>query len=155
MRISDWSSDVCSSDLTTLNRDIERARIEDARLAQLPVSPEVKALRADVRTQLDNLAFQQSETIVQLSAFPQYRVVASGKLDLAELQQVLRPGEAYLKMLVVGEGVYAMLIEPAAAQLCKSDITASDLDQAVATTRSPSHIVPNAPPYTILFPSPS
>src|SRR3546814_10902010 len=59
---------------TTLNRDIERARIEDARLAQLPVSPEVNALRADVRTQLDNLAFQQSETIVQLSAFPQYRV---------------------------------------------------------------------------------
>src|SRR3546814_4039698 len=136
MRISDWSSDVCSSDLTTLNRDIERARIEDARLAQLPVSPEVKALRADVRTQLDNLAFQQSETIVQLSAFPQYRVVASGKLDLAELQQVLRPGEAYLKMLVVGEGVYAMLIEPDAAQLWKSDIAASDLDQAVDTIRS-------------------
>src|SRR3546814_964245 len=36
---------------TTLNRDIERARIEDARLAQLPVSPAVNALRADVRTQ--------------------------------------------------------------------------------------------------------
>src|SRR3546814_18957548 len=126
MRISDWSSDVCSSDLTTLNRDIERARIEDARLAQLPVSPEVKALRADVRTQLDNLAFQQSDTIVQLSAFPQYRVVASGKLDLAELQQVLRPGEAYLKMLVVGEGVYAMLIEPDAAQLWKYDIRSEE-----------------------------
>src|SRR3546814_16970281 len=128
MRISDWSSDVCSSDLTTLNRDIERARIEDARLAQLPVSPEVKALRADVRTQLDNLTFQQSETIVQLSAFPQYRVVASGKLDLAELQQVLRPDEAYLKMLVVGEGVYAMLIKPDGAKLGKTDIGASDLE---------------------------
>src|SRR3546814_20670337 len=121
MRISDWSSDVCSSDLTTLNRDIERARIEDARLAQLPVSPEVNALRADVRTQLDNLAFQQSETIVQLSAFPQYRVVASGKLALAELQQVLRPGEAYLTILVVGEGAYVMLIHPDAAAPCQSD----------------------------------
>src|SRR3546814_20093348 len=92
----------------------------------------------------------RSETIVQLSAFPQYRVVASGKLDLAELQQVLRPGEAYPKMLVVGEGVYAMLIEPDAAQLWKSDIAASDLDQAVHTLRSTISNVENGrrPPST-------
>ena len=31
---------------TNLNRDIERARIEDARLAQLPATPEIGALRA-------------------------------------------------------------------------------------------------------------
>src|SRR3546814_8037040 len=48
---------------------------------------------------------------------------------------------AYLKMLVVGEGVYAMLIEPDAAQLWKSDIAASDLDQAVDTIRSTISIV--------------
>src|SRR3546814_5058460 len=93
----------------------------------------------------------RSETIVQLSAFPQYRVVASGKLDLAELQQVLRPGEAYLKMLVVGEGVYAMLIEPDAAQLWKSDIAASDLDQAVDTIRSTFSIVENGRRLTYPF----
>lgn len=126
---------------TTLNRDIERARIEDARVAQLPESPEVNALRADIKTQLDNLAFQQSETVVALSAFPQYRVVAPGKLDLAELQQVLRPDEAYLKMLVVGEGVYAMLIEQGGAQLWKSDISASGLETAVDTIRSTISIV--------------
>src|SRR5690606_35264701 len=76
--------------VTNLNRDIERARIEDARLAQLPGTPEIAALRADLKTRLDNLGFQQAETIAQLSAFPQYRVVEPGKLDLAELQQVLR-----------------------------------------------------------------
>src|SRR3546814_14066641 len=54
---------------TTLNRDIERARIEAARLAQLPDSPEVGAQRADIGTQLDNLTFPQSEKIVQLSGF--------------------------------------------------------------------------------------
>ena len=136
---------------TTLNRDIERARIEDARLAQLPETPEVGALRADIRTQLDNLAFQQSETLVQLAAFPQYRVVASGKLDLAELQQVLRPDEAYLKMLVVGEGVYAMLIEPGGAQLWKSAIGASDLEGAVDTIRSTISIVENGRRVTYPF----
>ena len=136
---------------TTLNRDLERARVEDARLAQLPVSPEINALRADLKTQLDNLSFQQSETIVALSAFPQFRVVSSGKLDLAELQQVLRPDEAYLKMLVVGDSVYAMLIEPGAAQLWKSDISAAGLDTAVDTIRSTISIVENGRRVTYPF----
>lgn len=136
---------------TTLNRDIERARIEDARLAQLPVSPEINALRADLKTQLDNLGFQQAETVVALSAFPQYRVVASGKLDLAELQQVLRPDEAYLKMLVVGDSVYAMLIEKSGAQLWKSDISASGLDTAVDTIRSTISIMENGRRVTYPF----
>jgi CHAT domain-containing protein len=136
---------------TTLNRDLERARIEDARLAQLPESPEVNALRADIKAQLDNLSVQQAETVAALSAFPQYRVVASGKLDLAELQQVLRPGEAYLKMLVVGDGVYAMLIEQDGAQLWKSDISASDLDTAVDTIRSTISLVENGRRVTYPF----
>lgn len=136
---------------TTLNRDIERARIEDARLAQLPVSPEINALRADLKTQLDNLAFQQAETVVGLSAFPQYRVVAPGKLDLPELQQVLRPDEAYLKMLVVGDAVYAILIEQGGAQLWKSDISASGLDTAVDTLRSTISIVENGRRVTYPF----
>ncbi len=136
---------------TTLGRDLERARIEDARLSQLPESPETNALRADIKAQLDNLSFQQSETVVALSAFPQYRVVAPGKLDLAELQQVLRPDEAYLKMLVVGDGVYAMLIEQGGAQLWKSDISASDLDTAVDTIRSTISIVENGRRVTYPF----
>jgi len=136
---------------TTLNRDIERARIEDARLAQLPVSPEINALRADLKMQIDNLSFQQTESIAALSAFPQYRVVAPGKLDLAELQQVLRADEAYLKMLVVGDAVYAMLIEPGGAQLWKSDISAGALDTAVDTLRSTISIVENGRRVTYPF----
>src|SRR3546814_15605839 len=92
MRISDWSSDVCSSDL-------------------------------------------QTETLAALAAYPQYRVVAPGKLDLAELQQVLRGDEAYLKMLVVGDAVYAMLIGPSDARLSRADIGAAGLDRAVDAIR--------------------
>lgn len=136
---------------TTLNRDIERARIEDARLGQMPATPEINALRADLKTQLDNLSFQQAETITKLSAFPQYRVVAPGKLDLAELQQVLRPDEAYLKMLVVGDAVYAMLIGPDSAQLWKSDISAQGLENAVDTIRSTISIVENGKQVTYPF----
>ncbi|KTE37948.1 MULTISPECIES: CHAT domain-containing protein [unclassified Sphingopyxis] len=136
---------------TTLNRDIERARIEDARLAQFPVSPEINALRADLKVRLDNLGFQQAETVASLAAFPQYRVVAPGKLDLAELQQVLRADEGYLKMLVVGDAVYAMLIDNKGAQLWRADIGAAALDAAVDSIRSTISIVENGRRVTYPF----
>ena len=136
---------------TTLNRDVERARIEDARLAQMPATAEVNAMRADLKTQLDNLSFQQAETVTKLAAYPQYRVVAPGKLDLAELQQVLRPDEAYLKMLVVGDAVYAMLIGQGDATLWRSDISAQGLENAVDTIRSTISIVENGKRVTYPF----
>ncbi|WP_312846628.1 CHAT domain-containing protein [Sphingopyxis sp. PET50] len=136
---------------TTLNRDIERARIEDARLAQMIASPEINALRADLKVRLDNLGFQQAETVAALSAYPQYRVVAPGKLDLAELQQVLRADEAYLKMLVVGDAVYAMLIDNKGAQLWRSDLSAAQLDAAVDSVRSTISIVENGRRVTYPF----
>ncbi len=136
---------------TTLNRDIERARIEEARLIQLPATGEVAARLTDVKTQIDNLSFQQAETVAKLSAFPQYRVVSSGKLDLGELQQVLRPDEAYLKMLVVGDAVYAMLIEPGNAQLWRADIDADGLENAVDAIRSTISTVENGRRVTYPF----
>jgi len=136
---------------TTLSRDIERARIEDARLAQAAATPEINALRADLKTQLDNLSFQQAETLTKLSDYPQYRVVAPGKLDLVELQQALRPDEAYLKMLVVGDAVYGMLIGQKDAQLWRSDISAQGLENAVDTIRSTISIVENGKRVTYPF----
>src|SRR3546814_11629087 len=54
-------------------------------------------------------------------------------------------------MLVVGEGVEARLIEPDGAQLWKSDIGASDLEQAVDTIRSTISIVENGRRLTYPF----
>ncbi|HET6537811.1 MAG TPA: CHAT domain-containing protein [Sphingopyxis sp.] len=136
---------------TTLTRDIERSRIEDARLAQLPQSADVPGLRAALNTQIDNLTFQQAETLSQLADYPQFRVVASGTLSLAELQQVLKPGEAYLKMLVVGEAVYMMLIHADQAQLWKSNISASDLEQSVDQIRDSISMIENGSRVTYPF----
>ncbi len=136
---------------TTLSRDIERARIEDARLAQMPATPEIGALRADLRTQLDNLSTQQAETVTRLSAFPQYRAVTPGKIDLADLQRTLRGDEAYLKMLVVGDAVYAMLIDRGTAQLWRADIGAGGLESAVDAIRSTISTVENGRRVTYPF----
>lgn len=120
---------------TTLTRDIERSRIEDARLAQLPVTGELESLRSTLRAQIETLSFQQADTLAMLSQYPQFRVVASGSLTLAELQQALRPSEAYLKMLVVGNSIYSMLITPTSAQLWPSTLTAQELDRDVDMLR--------------------
>lgn len=128
---------------TTLNRDIERSRIEDSRLSQLPQSGEVTALRAGLKAQIENLSFEQAETLARLSEFPQFRVVASGSLSLPELQQVLRGDEAYLKMLVVGNAVYGMLIDRENSQLWRASISASELDSSVDLLRASISTVEN------------
>src|SRR3546814_16347537 len=102
----------------------------------MPETAEVAARRADLKPRRDNLGLQQTETLAALAAEPQDGVVAPGKLNLSALQQVLRNDEAYLKMLVIGDTVYAMLIGPADAALWRADIGAAGLDQAVDALRS-------------------
>lgn len=137
--------------VTTLNRDIERSRIEDARLSQLPQSGDIAVMRTDLRAQIDNLSFQQAETLALLSNYPQFRVVASGTLSMQDLQQVLRANEAYLKMLVVGDAVYAMLIEPGATKLWKADVSTSQLDRGVDQLRASISTVENGSRVTYPF----
>lgn len=136
---------------TTLNRDIERSRIEDARLAQLPQSGEVAALRLGLKAQIDNLSFQQAETLARLAEFPQFRVVASGSLSLNDLQQVLRDDEAYLKMLVVGDAVYGMLIDGQGSQLWRANISAAELESSVDLLRASISMVENGSRVTYPF----
>lgn len=124
-----------------LARDIERARIEDARLGQLPPSPEIAGLRADLATRLGNLGAEQAATLVALADFPQFKVVDNGQITLAELQAALKPGEGYAKMLVVGDAVYTMLIEPDRAALWRADISAAGLERAVSTIRASISVV--------------
>lgn len=121
---------------TTLARDIERARIEDARLAQLPESAEITALRGDVARQISTLAASQAETLVTLSGYPKYRVVEQNSLTLDELRAALHPGEAYAKMLVVGDDVYVMLADPAGGQMWRADVDRAGLDRNVDLVRS-------------------
>jgi CHAT domain-containing protein len=128
---------------TTLTRDIERSRIEDSRLSQMPQSGEVAALRAGLKAQIENLSFQQAETLARLSEFPQFRVVASDSLSLKDLQQVLRADEAYLKMLVVGDAVYGMLIDGQNSQLWRANLTAAQLDESVDMLRASISTVEN------------
>ncbi len=98
----------------TLTRQVERSRIELARLA----GPR----QADARRKRYARAFSAHRstrrrrssltTQAALSGFPRYRAVSSDTIGLADLQKILRPGEAYYRMTIVGDHVYAMLVTP-------------------------------------------
>jgi CHAT domain-containing protein len=120
----------------TLTRQVERARIELARLADV-----AKPTPADVaRTRLLRAALAQSQreqltTQSALASFPRYRAVSSDVIALGDLQKALRAGEAYYRMTIVGDRIYAMLITPGGARAVKLEATAKQLDDQVRALR--------------------
>jgi tetratricopeptide (TPR) repeat protein len=117
-----------------LSRAIERLRVEIGRLAASPV---VDAARlAGLRAELARLEQEQVATQAGLADFPRYRVLSAGLMELAELRQALRPGEAYYKMIVVGDDVYAILATPASARAWKIAATPAELEREVDSLRA-------------------
>lgn len=120
---------------TNLARDVERARVEDARLSQLPPGDDVLLLRREVAARIEGLARQQTETLTALSAFPQFRAIEQASLTLPELQAMLTDGEAYAKTLVVGDAVYGLRADKGGAQIWTAGLSAAALDARVAAIR--------------------
>jgi CHAT domain-containing protein len=120
----------------TLTRQAERARIELARLQDLakPTPEELVRTRL-VRASLDQSQKEQLVTQSALGSFPRYRAVASEVIPLADLQKILRPGEAYYRMTVVGDNVYALLTTATGARAVLLKATADQLAEQVPALR--------------------
>lgn len=119
-----------------LNRDLERARIEFARLAALPVDASITELMDELQVRITNLAGQQTTTLARLSEFPQYRAISGDVLSLADLQAALTADEGYAKLSIVGDQVYGLYVTRSTAQAWQTAITRDQLDAAVDQIRS-------------------
>lgn len=136
----------------TLTRQVERSRIELARLQDIAKPTPQDIVRARVlRATLDTSQKEQLTTQAALSSFPRYRAVSSDTIGLADLQKVLRPGEAYYRMTIVGDHVYAMVVTPTAAHSVKLQVTAKQLDEQVAALRDTISKVENGQRTTYPF----
>ncbi len=120
----------------TLARDIERARIDAARIDNGPDAASMAVMRTELDTRIANLSTQQTEALTRLAEFPQYRAVSQDSLTLDELRASLRPGEAYAKLTIIGDEVYGLIVTGSAARAWRADISRSGLDEAVDTLRS-------------------
>jgi len=120
----------------SLSRAVERNRVELARLEGIPKpgTEELARMRA-LRANLTQAEKDQVATQAALSSFPRYRAVSSEVISLEDLQKILHPNEAYYRMVVVGDTIYAMLITPTAMSAKKLGITAKDLNDEVDALR--------------------
>jgi CHAT domain-containing protein len=136
----------------TLARQVERTRIELARLGELTKpTPEEQIRARALRASLNVVQKQQTTTQSALGSFPRYRAVSSEVIGLPEMQKSLRSGEAYYRMIVVGEHVYAVLVTPTAASATKLALTAKQLDENVDALRETISTIENGQRTTFAF----
>ncbi|HEY7006278.1 MAG TPA: CHAT domain-containing protein, partial [Sphingomicrobium sp.] len=136
----------------TLTRQAERARIELTRLTDLPnPTPDEVGRARLLKAALNTSQKEQLATQAALASFPRYRAVSDEVIPLADLQKMLRPGEAYYRMTIVGDQVYALLATPATARATKLSVTASQLSEQVNALRETISTVENGERKTYAF----
>jgi CHAT domain-containing protein len=136
----------------TLTRQVERARVELARLEDLPRPTPADLNRVrNLRAALGQAQKEQLATQSALSSFPRYRAVSSDVITLADMQKALKSGEAYYKMTIVGDHIYAMLITASSARPVKLDVNAKQLAEQVDALRDTISKVENGQRTTYPF----
>lgn len=135
-----------------LTRDIERLRVTLARFetASDPSAADLDRA-AQMRASLQQLQQQQAATQAELARFPRYRAVSSGAVTLADLQQLLRPGEAYYKMIVLDADSYGLFVTRDSARGFRIAATAAELDSQVDQLRATISIIENGQQLTYPF----
>ena len=128
----------------TLTRQVEAARIQLTHLSDIPkpTAEELTRVRL-LRSSLDQSEKEQLATQAALGGFPRYRAVSSEVIPLTDLQKILRAGEAYYRMTIVGDRVYAMMVMPAGAHTAKLNVSADQLADQVQALRDTISTIQN------------
>ena len=135
-----------------LTRDLERERVELARLEAIEAPSSAESARAaELRTTLAQLQQDQVATQARLAAFPRFRVVDPNTISLADLQALLRPGEAYYKMMTVANDAYGIFVTPSSARAFKLTATPAQLEQQVNALRGTISVIENGQNLTYPF----
>jgi CHAT domain-containing protein len=136
----------------TLSRQIERNRIELARFDDLAKPTPEEMVRARIlRASLSQTQKEQLTTQSALGSFPRYRAVSSEVIALADLQKSLKSGEAYYRMTIVGDHIYAMLVTPTSARGVKLESNSTQLGQQVDALRETISTIENGQRMTYPF----
>ena len=127
---------------TNLARAIEQERLGliELRSAQQLGADRTAAI-AESEGRLSQLQQQQAEVLQKLAEYPRYRAVSGGVIALAELQAILREGEAYVKLVTLDEEAFVIYATAAEAQAWQVDATPSELERLVGQIRESIAVV--------------
>ena len=111
---------------------IRRIERRDTNLLAVPEkSSGLSSAIAEMRSEIASLENDQVATQAKLSDYPQYRAISGSVLTLGELRSALKPGEAYFKLSVVGQAVFALFADQSGATGYRVPLSADQLDTAV------------------------
>ena len=137
-QLSEGNDEAAALFRLSVTRSREIARIE-ATIATLGMSdaltPQDAALLKAAQDDLASLQRDQTGLVSKLAAYPRYNVLAPKSVKLAELQGALKPGEAYYKLMIVGDHIYSLFATPAAAQVFDTGMTPATLTKSVQDIR--------------------
>ncbi|MCT2557462.1 CHAT domain-containing protein [Tsuneonella sp. YG55] len=133
------AGDGAASDLfrreTAVRRELNRIELTRAQyLAPDGPAPDPAAL-AELDARRARLQQSQVELLDKLSAYPAYRSQARAYLSLAEMEELLSPGEAYLQLVEVGGSIYAVYLSPARSTGWKVPASAGEVRRLVNVLR--------------------
>lgn len=120
----------------SLTRSIERARMQYAALQRLDDAAARNDEIASAAQTVAALEQQEQATVVEMSAFARYRVVSQRAITLAELQLGLAPGEAYIKLAVLGPDVFVYFANHDHAVGYRATMTGGELEAAADAIRN-------------------
>ncbi|MEI6417436.1 MAG: CHAT domain-containing protein [Sphingomonadales bacterium] len=148
---SDAASSLFRQSLS-LSRDIVRADADIARLSALETpAPDTPAQLLQLRSRREALGREQTNVLAQLAAFPRYRSISNTSISLKDLQDVLKTGEAYYKLVLVGDAAYALFARNGDARVFPVAASTAQLGQMVKALRDTTVIFENGRPTTYPF----
>ncbi len=136
----------------TLSRDIVRSEVDIARLAAKPsLTTDEAADLVGARASRERLGRDQTAILARLSEYPRFRVLSNASVGLADLQGRLRPGEAYYKLVLIGDAAYGLLVSADRAQVFRVGATGAAIGTMVASLRDTIVTIENGRPATYPF----
>ena len=145
-------SAVASAGLIRALEDTRRqVRLKEGEIAQLQAQnaypPPVKASR---EAELKSLNAQAAELEAKVaSTDPRYGQLVSTEVSLKALQAKLKPGEVYLKVVLIDQGGYGIAVERNWAQPYRIGLDSADAQAAVTKLRRPFEATGYLPRYDV------
>ena len=120
---------------TNVERQINQTNVALAQLRTGEGGAAPTAQTADLEDTLQRLQQNQLDLVNALSAYPAYRSLAHTYVSADDMRALLKPGEAYLKLVKVGDSMFAVYISPQRSTGWKVGGSAAQVADLVAKLR--------------------
>ena len=119
---------------TSVDRELTRANLQ---IAQIRAQDEgtAAALLPEIEDRRARLEQMQLQLFEALSAYPEYRSVAHNYVSAEELTGLLKPGEGYLKLVRLGDEMFAVYLSPGRSTGWRVEAGADGVADLVAALR--------------------